>query len=65
MDEQTDLIKEYFKRKEYVQRPNKELEESFNNLSEEAKFLLVLILFDIVRSQNEQTHPKEKDNTET
>jgi len=75
MDEQTDLIKEYAKRleaehrffmEEYFKRPNKELDESLNNLSEEAKFLLlVLLLSDIMRKQNEQKDPKEKDDPET
>lgn len=75
MDEQTDVIKEYLKRldaehrffmEEYFKRPNKELDESLNNLSEEAKILLlVLLLSDNMRKQNEQTNPKEKDNTET
>jgi hypothetical protein len=37
---------------EYFKRPNKELDESLNNLSEEAKFLLfVLLLSDIMRKQ--------------
>jgi len=67
MDEQIDLIKEYIKSlesehrffmDEYFKRPNKELDESLNNLSEEAKFLLfVLLLSDIMRKQNEQTNP--------
>lgn len=74
MDEQ-DVIKEYARRleaehiifmEEYLKRPNKELDESLNNLSEEAKFLLfVLLLSDIMRKQNEQTNPKEKDDPET
>ncbi len=61
MDEQTDFIKEYSKRleeehiffmEEYLKRPHKELDESLNNLSEEAKFLLfVLLLSDIMRKQ--------------
>lgn len=55
MNEEIDLIKGYAKRleeehryfmEEYVKRPNKELDESLNNLSEEAQFLLVLMLLD-------------------
>lgn len=75
MNETTDLIKEYAKRldeehrffmEEYVKRPNKELDESLNNLSEEAQFLLLLVFLDnMVRKQNEQTHSEEKDNPET
>ena len=57
----SDVIKEYIKNlelehrffmDEYFKRPNKELDESLNNLSEEAKFLLfVLLLSDIMRKQ--------------
>ena len=75
IDEQTDVIKEYLKRldaehrffmEEYFKRPNKELDEALNNLSEEAQFLLLLMLLDnIMRWQNEQKNQKEKDNTET
>lgn len=76
MDEQSDLIKEYakllekehrFYMEEWLKRPpNKELDESLNNLSEEAQFLLLLMfLYDIMRKQNEQTNSKEKDNPET
>jgi len=74
MNEPTDLIKGYVKSldaehkffmEEYFKRPNKELDESLNNLSEEAQFLLVFMLLDdIMRKQNEQTHPEEKDNAE-
>ncbi len=74
MDE-LELLKEYAKRleeehrffyEECFKRPNKELDESLNNLNEEAKFLLlVLLLSDIMRKQNEQTYSKEKDNPET
>jgi len=74
MDEQ-DVIKEYTKRleaenrffmEEWVRRPNKELDEALNNLSDEAQFLLLLMLLDdIIRRQNEQKDPKEKDDPET
>ena len=70
-----ELLKEYAKRleeehiffmEEYLKRPHKELDESLNNLSEEAKFLLfVLLLSDIMRKQNEQTNQKETFYTET
>ena len=75
MNEATDSIKEYAKLlegehrfflEEYFKRPNKELDESLNNLSKEVQFLLLLMLLDnIVRKQNEQTHTEEKDNPET
>lgn len=58
-----EILKEYAKRleeehrsfmEECVKRPNKELDESLNNLSKEAQILLVLMLIDgIVRKQNE------------